>query len=367
MPMARQQRSAPPEARRPRSGLRPVPLLAGLGVSAALHILVIVLYSSLVRIEIPDVVVIPVSVPSPEPEGMQVVQIIEVATPETATPDEPTPTEEISETQTEVERPAIETEFDPFPPELYRSAGERLRLGAGDPRLWQPIDPSLVEPTPEQVHWVRLATLIAEGNDSALAEAQALARATDWTYTDADGKRWGFSPGMIHLGDVSIPLPFGFSPPYDYNGERAQMAFRLNDIQRAAGTLAARQSWRERVEAMRKRREERRAEEQAARVRPRPVTKPDTSFSSPRNKSPLHSAGDASGLDAALHTPETSREHYNTSCFVDYSGNLERRSALLLLEMALPILVVAPCQPGASPPSVRRGDYPRTASRPGPR
>ena len=281
MPMARQERSAPPEARRPRSGLRPVPLLAGLGVSVALHLLVIVLYSSLVRIEIPDVVVVPVPRPSSEPEGMQVVQIIEVATPETSAPEEPTPTEEIAEPEIEAEGPDIETELDPFPPEQYRSAVERLRLGAGDPRLWQPVDPSLVEPTPAQVHWVRLATLIAEGNDSALAEAQALADATDWTYTDEDGKRWGLSPGMIHLGDISIPLPFGFGAPYDYNGERAEMAFRMNDIQRAAGSLAARQSWRERVEAMRQRREERRAEEESGRVRPRPVTKPDTSFSRP--------------------------------------------------------------------------------------
>ena len=280
MPMARQQRSAPPEGRRPRSGLRPVPLLAGLGVSAALHLLVIVFYSS-ARLAIPDVIVVPVSRPAPEPEGMQVVQIIEVAAPETPTPEEPTSTQEVSEPDIDLEGPDIEPELDPYLPEQYRSAVERLRLGAGDPRLWQPIDPSLVEPTAAQVHWVRLATLIAEGNDSALAEAQALADATDWTYTDEDGKRWGLSPGMIHLGDISIPLPFGFGAPYDYNGERAELAFRMNDIQRAAGSLAARQSWRERVEAMRKRREERRAEEEATRAKAPPVAKPDTSFSRP--------------------------------------------------------------------------------------
>lgn len=284
MPMARQQRAAPPEGRRPRSGLRPVPVLAGLGVSAALHLLVIVLYSSLVRIAIPDVIVVPVSRSAPEPDGMQVVQIIEVAAPEAPTPEEPTPTREISEPEIDVEGPDIEPELDPYLPERYRSAVERLRLGAGDPRLWQPIDPSLVEPTPEQILTVRIATLIAEGNDSALAEAHALAGATDWTYTDEDGKRWGLSPGMIHLGDISIPLPFGFGAPYDYNGERAEMAFRMNDIQRAAGSLAARQSWRERVEAMRQRREERRAAEEAARAKAPPVAKPDTSFSRPGSR-----------------------------------------------------------------------------------
>ena len=284
MPMARQQRAETPGAARPRSGLRSVPVLAGLGVSVAVHLLVIVLYSSLVRISVPDVIMVPVPRSAPEPEGMQVVQIIEVASPETATPEEPIPTEEVAQPEIEVEGPDIETGFDPFLPERYRSAVERLRLGPGDPRLWQPIDPSLMEPAPERVLAVRLATLIAEGNDSALAEAQALASAMDWTYTDEDGKRWGLSPGMIHLGDISVPLPFGFAAPYDYNGERAEAAFRMNDIQRAAGSLAARQSWRERVEAMRKRREARRAEEEAARAKAPPVAKPDTSFSRPGSR-----------------------------------------------------------------------------------
>ena len=281
MPMARQQRAAPPEAARPRRGIRPLPLLTGLTVSAALHVLVIVLYSSLGRTPVPDVTVIPFPPTPSEPEGIQVVQIVEVSTPEVAAPEEPTTIETVEAPEIDVEGPDIETEPTPFLPERYRSAVERLRLGAGDPRLWQPVDPALVEPSPEQLLTIRIATLIAEGNDSALAEAQALSRAMDWTYTDDDGKRWGLSPGMIHLGDVAIPLPFGFGAPYDYSGDRAELAFRMNDIQRQAGSLAARQSWRERVEAMRKRREERRAEEQAARTRVPPTVKPDTTSSRP--------------------------------------------------------------------------------------
>ncbi len=280
-PIARQQHAAPPEARRPRSGLRPVPVLAGLGVSLALHLLVILFYSSLVRVSVPDVIMVPVSPPAIEPDVMEVVQIITVETPETSTPEEPTPAEEVSAPEVDVTGPEIAPEIDLFLPDRYRSAVERLRLGAGDPRLWEPVDPQLLEPAPEQILAIRIATLIAEGNDSALAEAQALSRAMDWTYTDEDGKRWGLSPGMIHLGDISVPLPFSFGVPYDYSGERAEMAFRMNDIQRAAGTLAARQSWRERMEAMRKRREERRAEEEAARAKAPPTAKPDTTFSRP--------------------------------------------------------------------------------------
>ena len=279
MPMGRQQRSARPKAVRRRSGLRPVPLLVGLGVSVAAHLAVIVLYSSLVQLRISDVVVIPVAVSAPDPDVMKVVQVVEMATPP-AVPEEPAPLEDIEE-EAGPEGPEADTEIVPILPERYRSAAERLRLGPGDPRIWQPIDPMLAEPTPEQILNIRLAILIAEGNDSAAAEADALARAMDWTHTGEDGKRWGLSPGMIHLGDVSIPLPFGFGAPYDFSGERAEAAFRMNDIQRAAGTLAARQSWRERMEAMRKRREELRAAEQAARALAPPVAKPDTSFSRP--------------------------------------------------------------------------------------
>lgn len=284
MPKARQQQAPPPEAARRRSGLRPVPVLVGFGTSVAAHLLAILLYSSLVRITVPDVVLLPAPSQPAEVEGIRVLQLIEVTTPQAAAPEEPVPAEEVVAPEIAVEGPGLEADIAPFLPERYRTAAERLRLGAGDPRLWEPVDPSLLEPSPQKLLDIRIATLLAEGNDSAFAAAEALARAMDWTYTDGDGKRWGLSPGMIHLGDVAVPLPFGFGAPYDYSGERAEMAYRMNDIQRAAGTLAARQSWRERMEAMRKRREERRAELEAARAKAPPVAKPDTSFSGPGSR-----------------------------------------------------------------------------------
>ena len=284
MPNARHRRGSNPDAARPRSGLRPVPLLVGLGISLAGHLVVLLLYTSPDRIRSPDFVLVPASSESAGAEGIRVVRIVETPSRDADPPETPTPTEEVVAPEIEVEAPGIETDFDPFLPERYRSAAERIRLGPGSPLLWQPVDPSLLEPAPEKVLAVRLATLIQEGNDSALAEAQELARAMDWTHTDEQGRRWGLSPGMIHLGDVSIPLPFGFGAPYDYSGERAETAFRMNDIQRAAGSLAARQSWRERVEAMRKRREERRAREEATRAATPPVAKPDTTSSRRRRR-----------------------------------------------------------------------------------
>ena len=259
-------------------------MLVGIAVSAVLHVLVIVVYSTLVRGPERTVVVFPVPPVVAEAEGLQVLRLVEVTTPEAANPRDPAPIQEVDRPDVDVVVPDIGDEPPAYLPRRYRSAAERLMLSEGDPRLWQPIDPELLAPLPEELLRIRIATLIAGGNDSALAEARLLARAMDWTYTDDDGKRWGLSPGMIHLGDIAVPLPFGFGPPPDYNGDRAEWAFRMNDIQRAAGTLAARQSWRERVEVMRKRREARRAEENASRANGPPVVKPDTTSSRPRRR-----------------------------------------------------------------------------------
>ena len=84
------------------------------------------------------------------------------------------------------------------------------------------------------------------------------------------------SPGKLHLGGVSIPLPFGFGPPPDYDGEGARRAFEAADIDRAAGDRAVRESWRERVRVMRERREQQRAEEEAAKANDPKRVRPDT-------------------------------------------------------------------------------------------
>lgn len=214
-----------------------------------------------------------------EPRGTQLLQIVELA-PGEVTPEEPVETTTPEVPDVAPETPDVEDRRPPALPDRYRSAAERLRPGSGDPRLWQPLDPSIGEPTPEEVARLRLLTAIESMSDSALAEAERAAAATDWTYTDDDGNRWGVSPGRLHLGGVSIPLPFGFGPPPDYNGDQARRAFELSDLDRAAGSRAVRDAWRERLEVMRQRREERRAREEAEeREPPRRVVPPDTTRS----------------------------------------------------------------------------------------
>jgi len=199
--------------------------------------------------------------PVREAEGMRVVRIIEITGPEVDAPGDPVELAGVEEPEVVADGPALARELQLQSPRLYRypAAWERLRLGRGDTRLWRPIDPELAAPTPEQILELRIAAAIEAGNDSAAAEAARARRALDWTRTDEDGGRWGVSPGKIHLGDLTIPLPFGFGPPPDYTGDRAEWAFRMTDIERAASTLAARRSWEDRRAAMKKRREELRA------------------------------------------------------------------------------------------------------------
>ena len=257
-----------------------LPWLVGLLVSALGHVLLVVIYPffSARRPELADLPALP---PAPSAEGMEVVRIVEVVNPEVGDPDDPTVIRNPDAPAVTPEVPSLEVTPRVRFPGPYRSAAERLRIGEGDPRLWQPIDPALAAPSPQQLLELRLLALIEQANDSSFAEAERLAEAMDWTHTDDEGRRWGVSPGKIHLGDIEIPVPFGFGPPPDYNGDQADWAFRMTDIERAAGTLAARQSWKERVEVMRRRREERRAEEEDEKARNPPVVKPDTTSIGP--------------------------------------------------------------------------------------
>ena len=282
---AEDRRSEPRRGRARRRGDRRR-IVAGLVVSGLAHLLVIVLYPYFTA-PYPRGTLVPMAPPpTAEPGGIQVVQIIEVVTPETADPAEPVEIETPEEFVEEVETPDF-VEEEPVRFHEYRSAVERLRLGEGDPRLWRPIDPELGAPPPEHVLQTALAYAIRASNDSLAAAIEEAMAATDWTHTDDEGKRWGVSPGKIHLGDITIPLPFGFGPPPDYNGDRAEMSFRLADIDRAASTAIVRRSWKERREAMKKRREELRALRQKEKGKGKeevgkpPVVKPDTTSSRP--------------------------------------------------------------------------------------
>lgn len=198
--------------------------------------------------------------PSP-PQGTELVNLREL-TPsqerEVTTRQEEEP--EVQEVAVEVARPGEAGPPGPERPaeaeaEPGLSAAERLRARAGDLRLWAPVDPELSRLTEEQIMRLMLiAELEALGDSMALAEELAR-QATDWTYTDSEGKKWGVSPGRIHLGDLTLPLPFAFGPPPGKAGEIRDRVWEWDQIERGAATGELLRSWRERDEAIRRRME----------------------------------------------------------------------------------------------------------------
>lgn len=263
-------------------------IVAGLIVSGLAHVLLIVLYPFFTAPYPRGLPSLPPPAPAPEPDGMQVVRIIEIVTPDPVALADPVELAPPVDPVATVEAPDFEERV-PVRFERYESAADRLRPGRGDSRLWQPIDPEAGAPSAEHVLETMLAIAIRASNDSLAAAIEAARASTDWTHTDADGGKWGVSPGKIHLGGLTIPLPFGFRGPVDYNGDRAEMAFRLADIERAASTAIVRRTWKERREAMKRRREELRALKLRGEGKDQgkgkgsipPVVKPDTTSSRP--------------------------------------------------------------------------------------
>jgi hypothetical protein len=146
------------------------------------------------------------------------------------------------------------------------TAAERLRPRAQDLRYWAPVAPERTALTEEQILRVQLAARIEAANDSAAMAAERAAESMDWTYTDDDGKQWGVSPGKLHLGDLTLPMPFSFgvSP-----GQRERAEDRLwawDEIESSAARGAVSNYWKERDRIIRERMEaQRRADTTKAR------------------------------------------------------------------------------------------------------
>lgn len=140
------------------------------------------------------------------------------------------------------------------------SAADRLRPGLVDPRLWERPD---APPPPVKTDLDRARERVYARlnmiNDSLAAEGAAASRATDWTFTDKDGKKWGVSPGKVHLGGVTLPLPFGFSPPPDQAKANRERASRAGEIKDHADRARVRGTFEEQAKATRAERDRERA------------------------------------------------------------------------------------------------------------
>lgn len=240
----------------------------GFGVSAALHLIAVLLYPILLPRAGPPSGTPSASTARPRPEGIEVVRIVEVpdavapaaTTPERAppavspappSPDDPVPAPVGAPPGAAPAEPGAPS---PDPPVLPGdpTAAERLRPRIGDLRIWT-LDPSATELSVEQLVELDLIWAIATLNDSAAAAAAAERRLTDWTYTDESGKRWGVADGKIYLGDIVLPFPFGFGSPVSPGSAEAWRAWMDREIDRAAGNAAARENLQERIRAIRER------------------------------------------------------------------------------------------------------------------
>lgn len=138
---------------------------------------------------------------------------------------------------------------------------ERLRPRIGDPRLWTrlPIDslaPGLSQPSDRAE--VALRRLLKTYLDSLALSEEQRRRAREWVFGDGEEK-WGVSPEGLHLGEVTIPIPF--EQLLSRSGEARRQAERVlrtwELIQYQAGRIEAGEVREERLEAMRKRTRER--------------------------------------------------------------------------------------------------------------
>jgi len=242
-------------------------LRVGLTISLALHVLAVVAFSRL--LQVPAGGPIPAAAPragGQAVQGMRVIRLREVET----TGERPSAPAEVRRTEAPAVNPGVPDVSDTNRPGIVApspSAAERLRPHLSDSRLWAPLDPDLNELTMEQRIELELAGRITEWQDSMSAIADAQRALTDWTTTDSQGRKWGVSEGKLHLGGLTLPLPFSFGTPVGQRDAAARRAWEWEEIQRGAQTGAMRDSWKERAQAIRERRDKERAAQQ----------KPDTS------------------------------------------------------------------------------------------
>ena len=230
-------------------------LYAGLLVSAVIHLIGLGLAGGWLEPD-PEPPRAPEAVMAEPPRGMRAIEIAPQPAPDRPSlPAEPDPPVQ----EPAPERPPTVARSEPAAPADTLSAADRLAPRVIDPRLWEPMVILPLEPTLADVE-ARVGAAIELLSDSALAEAEAAVRARDWTVEDASGGRWGISPGRIHLGKVSLPLPIWI--PLDVEADLDQQ--RWYGLERDLERARILESFEERVKAIRERRDRERTERMEA-------------------------------------------------------------------------------------------------------
>lgn len=245
--------------RRPDHGSRRL-VWTAIGFSAVLHLIAIAIYPVLFDRLRPEAVSFPLDPETSEPQGIELMQLVELDDSEAGEPpEEPEYAADPVVPGMRFDLPplneGVEVELAPPP----SNAAERLRPNLTNTRLWAPLSRVLGELTPARREELLVSGRLQEWYDSVRVAEDEERALTDWTFTDDEGGRWGVSDGRIHLGDYSLPLPFDFGVT---PSERAEVNRRLDQweaIERQGRRMEIRDSWRARSEAIRERRDRERA------------------------------------------------------------------------------------------------------------
>lgn len=240
----------------------------GFGLSAAVHLLVIILYSFGVTEWGPTENTLDVESVARPFSGMRVVQVVELVAPEDeAREEEPEPILEIvAEPEAEAQGPEPVTDpGDEGPDEQGDERGgvraaDALRVRSADRRLWRAALPEIFELTDSERLQLELAGLLEAWHDSVAIALAAESAFTDWTMTDDQGNRWGVSEGKLHLGSLTLPLPINFGGTTWQRERATRRAWEDADILNNLNSQAARAVWGERAKAIRERKERQRRE-----------------------------------------------------------------------------------------------------------
>ena len=180
----------------------------------------------------------------PRPRRPEEIEVIQIAP--AATPTEPEPLEREPGAE-----PAEVEEEGPF-----LTNAERLRPQFS--RVW-------IDPRARPLYGERLAryaradsavrAILSVWLDSIALSDEERRKAVDWTFGEGD-ERWGISPEGLHLGKITIPIPFGFGMNGPERRELEQALRDLQEIQRQNLQADLEENRRERVQEMRKRTEE---------------------------------------------------------------------------------------------------------------
>ena len=236
-------------------------------VSVVIHFLVVAIYPFFGNTVNVDAISFAFPNVSGRTQGIQVLRLVEVADPVASErPDDPEEIDDVDDPEPPMTPVPIEGTPDPelIPPPP--SGAELLRPNLSNPILWEALTSGFLDITLEQREQLLIASALARWNDSAATSLAAEAAAMDWTYTDDDGKRWGVSPGRIHLGDITLPLPFGFGTAVGKRDEVNDLLWQWDELYRQGVRAEVTETWRDRAEAIRMRRD-----------RERTAIQPDTS------------------------------------------------------------------------------------------